>query len=297
MRAIADRYRITSAIGRGGMGEVWEGVDLRLNRPVAIKLINPAELTAGNEARRRFIREARITARLRHPGVPVVYDFGDDGHLFMVMESLPGETVGKLKDEYGPLPPSWAAFIGAQVCAVLTAAHRANLIHRDVKPENLMLCPDGTVKVIDFGVATSLGPGEFSKITQSGQVPGSARYMAPELIDGADASRASDLYTVGCVMYELLTGARPFESRDLLQEIARSQEEDPPSMPGVPEELEDLTLRLLAKRPEQRPDSAATVYRSLRPWVRDLPPLPGWVAPGLSDDPAHMYSVLIANLG
>ncbi|WP_289009412.1 serine/threonine-protein kinase [uncultured Thermomonospora sp.] len=296
MRTIADRYRITSAIGRGGMGEVWEGIDLRLNRPVAIKLINPTELAAGKDARRRFNREARITARLRHPGVPVVYDFGEDGHLFMVMEALAGETVGKLKDEYGPLPVPWAAFIGAQVCAVLAAAHRVDLIHRDVKPENLMLCPDGTVKVIDFGVATSLA-GEFSKITQSGHVPGSARYMAPELINGVKASRASDLYTVGCVLYELLTGARPFESPDLLEEIARSQEEEPPPMLGVPEELEDLTLRLLAKRPEERPESAVSVYRSLRPWIHDLPPLHGWVKPDLSDDPGHMYSVLVSYLG
>lgn len=175
MKTIAGRYRITSAIGRGGMGEVWEGVDLRLNRPVAIKLSRPAEPAMEQETRRRFHREARITARLRHPGVPVVYDYGEDGHLYMVMESLPGETVGKLKDEHGPLPPPWAAFICAQVCAVLAAAHAADLIHRDVKPENLMLCPDGTVKVIDFGVATSLGVGEFSKITEAGQVPGSAR--------------------------------------------------------------------------------------------------------------------------
>jgi non-specific serine/threonine protein kinase len=296
MKTIAGRYRITSAIGRGGMGEVWEGVDLRLNRPVAIKLSRPAEPAMEQETRRRFHREARITARLRHPGVPVVYDYGEDGHLYMVMESLPGETVGKLKDEHGPLPPPWAAFICAQVCAVLAAAHAADLIHRDVKPENLMLCPDGTVKVIDFGVATSLGVGEFSKITEAGQVPGSARYMAPELINGAEASRASDLYTVGCVLYELLTGSRPFESPDLLEEIARGQEEDPPPMLGVPAELEELTLRLLAKSPDGRPESAASVYRDLRPWIRDLPPLPGWVKADLSHDPAHMYSVLIAYL-
>ncbi|MCT9934559.1 serine/threonine protein kinase [Planotetraspora sp. A-T 1434] len=297
MRIVADRYEITSPIGRGGMGEVWGGRDVRLNRPVAIKLISSGELASEKDARRRFNREGRITARLRHPGVPVVYDFGDDGDLYMVMESLPGETVGKLKDEQGALPVPWAAFIGAQVCAVLAAAHNADLIHRDVKPDNLVLCPDGTVKVIDFGVATSLGAGEFSKITQAGQIPGSARYMAPELIEGADASRASDLYTVGCTMYELLTGSRPFESRDLLREIARSQRESPPPMEGVPRELEELTLRLLAKAPDQRPDSAVSVYRSLLPWVRDPPPLHGWVAQDLSIDPAHMYSVVVSSLG
>ncbi|WP_211589199.1 serine/threonine-protein kinase [Microbispora sp. H11081] len=297
MRTVADRYRITSPIGRGGMGEVWEGTDLRLNRPVAIKLINSADLALEKEARRRFNREARITARLRHPGVPVVYDFGDDGDLYMVMEALRGESVGKLKDEVGSLPVSWAAFVCAQVCAVLAAAHEAGLLHRDVKPENLLLCGDGAVKVIDFGVAASLGASEFSRITQSGQVPGTARYMAPELVEGENASRASDLYTIGCVLYELLTGTRPFESRDLLREIVRSKEEDPPPMAGVPAELEELTHRLLIKDPARRPSDATEVYRSLLPWVRDLPPLPGWVAQDLSTDPVHMYSTVIASLG
>ncbi|GIH72634.1 serine/threonine-protein kinase [Sphaerimonospora thailandensis] len=297
MRTVADRYRITSPIGRGGMGEVWEGTDLRLNRPVAIKLISSADLVSEKDARRRFHREVRITARLRHPGVPVVYDFGDDGDLFMVMEALRGDSVGKLKDEEGSLPVAWAAFVCAQVCAVLAAAHEVGLLHRDVKPENLVLCRDGAVKVIDFGVAASLGASEFSRITQTGQIPGSACYMAPELIDGEDASQASDLYTVGCVLYELLTGARPFQSRDLLREIARSREEDPPLMAGVPGELEELTRRLLAKDPAQRPDDATGVYRSLLPWIRDLPPLPGWVDQNLSADPAHMYSTVISSLG
>lgn len=296
MRTVAGRYRITSPIGRGGMGEVWEGTDLRLNRPVAIKLINSADLAAGKEARRRFNREARITARLRHPGVPVVYDFGDDGDLYMVMESLHGDSIGKLKDEVGSLPVPWAAFICAQVCAVLAAAHEAGLLHRDVKPENLLLCRDGAVKVIDFGVATSFGASEFSRITQTGQVPGTARYMAPELIDGADASRASDLYTVGCVLYELLTGERPYQSRDLLREVARRKEEDPPPMAGVPGELEELTRRLLAKEPAHRPSDATVVYRSLLPWIRDLRPLPGWVAQDLTADPAHMYTMVLSNL-
>lgn len=298
MRTIADRYQLVAPIGRGGMGQLWEGVDQRLNRSVAVKLIDPGELASENSARRRFYREARITARFLHPGVPVVYDYGDDGGLYMVMELVSGESIGKLKDEQGALPVSWAAYIGAQVCAVLAAAHAAGLVHRDVKPENLMLCPNGMVKVIDFGVAASLVPGEFSRITQPGQIPGSARYMAPELIDGAEAGRASDLYTVGCVLYELFTGLRPFESRDLLTEISRSQSEEPPPMAeDVPAELEDLTLRLLDKDPGRRPDDAASVYHELRPWVRKPPPLPGWIVPDLTADPVHMYSALMAELG
>lgn len=296
MRTIADRYQLSVPIQRGGMGQLWRGTDLRLNRAVAVKLIDVANLASKDDARRRFYREARITARLRHPGVPVIYDYGDDGDLFIVMELLPGESIGKLKDELGALPASWAAFIGAQLCAVLAAAHGADMVHRDLKPENLVLCRDGTVKVIDFGIAASLVPDEFSKITQPGEIPGSARYMAPELIQGAHADRASDLYTVGCVLYELLTGSRPFESRDLLKEIARSQTEEPPAMPGVPGELEELTLRLLAKEPSHRPDSAVSVYRGLRPWTRDLPPLPGWVDADLSADPVYMYSAVVSNL-
>jgi non-specific serine/threonine protein kinase len=279
------------------MGQVWNGMDLRLNRPVAVKLIASADLAGEADARRRFNREARITARLRHPGVPCVYDFGNDGDLFMVMESLPGATVGALKDEHDRLPAAWVACIGAQVCAVLEAAHRADLLHRDVKPDNLMLGPNGTVKVIDFGVATSLDAGEFSTITDAGQIPGSARYMAPELIEGEAASRASDLYAVGCLLYELLTGARPFQHDDVLREITRRRKEDPPAMDGVPDELEQCTRHLLAREPERRPDSAASVYRTLQPYIEHLPPLYGWVNQDLGADPVRMYSAVVGDLG
>ncbi|MFI6453979.1 serine/threonine-protein kinase [Streptosporangium amethystogenes] len=299
MKTIADRYRLSTPIARGGMGAVWQGSDLRLNRPVAVKLIHQDDLVTKNEATRRFYREARITARLRHPGVPVVYDFGsENGELFMVMEYLEGHTVADLIAEHSPLPISWAALIGAQVCAVLSAAHSAGLLHRDIKPGNLVMCSDGTVKVIDFGVATALGTKEFSQITQAGQVPGTARYMAPELVDGAEASRSSDLYTVGCLLYELLTGSRPFASKDLLTEIDRSRREPPPGLgrPDVSGELEELTLRLLAKSPEQRPESALAVFEGLMPLVKDLPPLPGLIGKELHADPVHMYAAAIRNI-
>ncbi|WP_084960228.1 serine/threonine-protein kinase [Thermoactinospora rubra] len=297
MRTVADRYKVTSPIGRGGMGQVWAGKDLRLNRPVAIKLISLGDLVSAEEGRRRFNREARITARLRHPGVPVVYDFGHDGDLFMVMEALEGDSVGKLKDEVGRLPYPWAVFIAAQACAVLAAAHDAGLIHRDLKPENLLLCANGTVKVIDFGVAASLGAGEFSTITAEGQIPGSARYMAPELIQGRAASRASDVYAVGALLYELLAGRRPFQDDDLLAEIARCQREEPPAMIGVPAELNHVTLSLLVKEPERRPGSARAVFDLLRPMVCDLPPLPGWIRDDVRADPALMYAAVLSRLG
>ncbi|MEU9832041.1 serine/threonine-protein kinase [Streptosporangium sp. NPDC048047] len=300
MRTIAGRYKLAGPIARGGMGTVWQGSDLRLNRPVAVKLICEEELAARKDAIRRFYREARITARLRHPGVPVVYDFGsDDGELFMVMEYLDGHMVQDVIAEHAPLPVAWAALIGAQVCAVLAAAHGAGLIHRDIKPGNLVVCADATVKVIDFGVATSFGPTEFSQITAAGQVPGTARYMAPELLGGAEASRSSDLYTVGCLLYELLTGSRPFASKDLLTEIDRSRREDPSPMrrPDVPRELKELTFRLLAKSPEGRPDDVARVFEILAPLVRTVPPLPGLVNSDLSTDPVHMYAAAVQRVG
>ncbi|MEV4531893.1 serine/threonine-protein kinase [Streptosporangium sp. NPDC049304] len=299
MRTIADRYRLTAPIARGGMGAVWQGSDLRLNRPVAVKLIYQDDLVAKNEATRRFYREARITSRLRHPGVPVVYDFGsENGDLFMVMEYLEGHTVADLIAEHSPLPVSWAALIGAQVCAVLAAAHAVDLIHRDVKPGNLMMCADATVKVIDFGVATALGAKEFSRITQTGHVPGTARYMAPELAEGAGASHLSDLYTVGCLLHELLTGSRPFASKDLMTEIERSLREPPPALDrfDAPEELEGLVRSLLAKSPEGRPASALSVFESLLRLIGPLPPLPGLISKDLTTDPVHMYAAVIRNV-
>ncbi|MFE0153217.1 serine/threonine-protein kinase [Nonomuraea sp. NPDC059007] len=299
MKTIQGRYQLTKPIGRGGMGAVWEGMDTRLNRSIAVKLIYKPDLLSENEAIRRFNREARITARLRHPGVPVLYDFGTEGtDLFMVMEYVDGHTVADLISEHSPLPISWTALIGAQVCAVLTAAHRVGLLHRDIKPANLVVCPNGSVKVIDFGIATSLGAKEFSQITESGQIPGTARYMAPELVDGEQASPASDLYTVGCLLYELLAGARPFASRDVIVEITRHRGDEPPSIerPDLPTGLEALTRRLLAKTPDGRPADAEETFVELLPFAGDAPSIPGLTPHNLIGDPFHMYARAIQAL-
>ncbi|MEV0353251.1 serine/threonine-protein kinase [Nonomuraea sp. NPDC050680] len=299
MKTIADRYTLTTPVARGGMGIVWQATDLRLNRQVAVKLIDENDLADRNDATRRFYREARITARLRHPGVPVVYDFGSDGgELFMVMEYVEGHMVADLIAEHHPLPVPWTALIAAQVCAVLTAAHEAELIHRDIKPDNLVMCPNATVKVIDFGVATSFGASEFSQITQAGQIPGSARYTAPELFDGAQASRSTDLYTIGCLLYELLAGVRPYASKDLMTEINRSRFEDPPAIgrDDVPRDMGGLTLRLLDKSADRRPSSAIEVFDVLKTFVRQPPPIPGLVDRDLSNDPVHMYAAVIQHV-
>ncbi|MCX0274242.1 serine/threonine protein kinase [Nocardia zapadnayensis] len=288
MRVIADRYRITSAIGRGGMGEVWTATDLRLNRTVAVKLVS-RDFAADTEARRRFNREARITARLRHPGVPAVYDFGGSDELYLVMELVDGNSVDLLLGEHGALPVTWAACIAAQVCAVLTAAHQVQLVHRDLKPGNLVLAPTGLVKVIDFGAAASLRAGDYSTITELGDFPGSFYYMPPEVLEGAPATPAGDLYSIGCLLYELLTGSRPFASGNQLADLERKQEGALEPMEGVPAELEDLTRRLLSGQPDQRPLDSRTVHNLLMPWCRDFPALPGWVGDDFAADPVHLY--------
>jgi hypothetical protein len=205
LRVILDRYELVTPIASGGMGTLWEGTDRRLNRKIVVKLILPGK-RRDSAAMRRFNREARITARLGHPGVPVLYDFGtDQGELFMAIEHVSGVTIADLIAEVVPVPVPWAAAIVAQVCAVLAAAHEQQLVHRDLKPSNVMIRPDGSVKVLDFGLAAALSSGEFSQITRAGELPGTASYMAPEVAAGEPAESASDLYSMGCLFYELLT--------------------------------------------------------------------------------------------
>jgi non-specific serine/threonine protein kinase len=202
MRKILDRYELGAPIASGGMGVLWEARDLRLNRLVAVKLVHRATAIPQADATRRFYREARITARIRHPGVPVVYDFGtDDGELFLVMEHVAGHTAADLVAEVVPVPVGWAAAFGAQVCAVLAAAHAMSLIHRDLKPSNILIGLDGSVKLLDLGLAAAVGLDEFSQITHSGQIPGTASYLAPEVAAGLPAEPRSDLSAACCMSW------------------------------------------------------------------------------------------------
>ena len=169
---IADRYELTAPVGSGGMGTVWEGFDTVLDRPVAVKLIH-ADLLGDNdprnEYRRRFRREARILARLDHPGVPEVYDFGvsPDGNAYLVMRHVFGATVADLAAECAPLPTGWVAALGTQLMGVLSALHRPGLLHRDIKPANLILTPTGRLVLCDFGIAGSVYSGEYSRLMES----------------------------------------------------------------------------------------------------------------------------------
>jgi eukaryotic-like serine/threonine-protein kinase len=296
MRVILDRYELAVPIAAGGMGTLWEGTDRRLNRKIVTKLIRPTR-RQDRDAMRRFNREARITARLGHPGVPVLYDFGtDQGELFMVMEHVTGVTVADLIAEADPVPISWAAAIAAQVCAVLTAAHEQELVHRDLKPSNVMACPDGSVRVLDFGLAAALAPGEFSEITRAGELPGTASYMAPEVASGRTAEPASDLYSVGCLLHELLTGTSVFGISDPVAEIEAhlSQRPAPPrsTRPEVPDELDELVGQLLAKEPAGRPRDARSVLARLLPYVAGLPDLPGIIRRAAEPSPFQLYAML-----
>jgi serine/threonine protein kinase len=291
---ILDRYALMTPIGSGGMATVWAATDTRLGRKVVVKQIR-RHLAGDPDAMRRFHREAQVTARLSHPGIPALYDFGSaGGELFIVMEHVDGITIADLLDEADPVPVPWAAAIAAQVCAVLAAAHARLLVHRDIKPSNIMIGPDGAVKVLDFGLAAALTKGEFSQITQTGQTPGTPLYMAPEVAAGSQATPASDLYSTGCLLYELLTGHVVYADLDPAAGHAHLSLKPKPvrsHRPGVPAGLDALTGELLSLAPAARPHAGAAFTRLL-PFAASVPPLPGVITEAAGPSPAQMYAII-----
>jgi len=290
----AGRYRVDAPIGTGGMGAVWSGYDQQLDRRVAIKLMHPvaapavqagsAEAAAVAEetalARERFLREIRTTARLELPGIPAVYDFGVEqstGRIFLVMQLLYGQTLADLiasRRPHDPWPVSWAAAIAAQVAATLVDVHAVDVVHRDIKPSNLMVSANGLVKVLDFGVAILQGASALPKLTRIGMTVGSPPYMPPEQVLGNQVGPASDVYALGCVLHEIVTGQVPF-----VETAARSYQDHHVNTPAVamralrpdlPAELDRLVLAMLAKRTFDRP-SAEAVYDALLPLARSEP--------------------------
>lgn len=292
---IADRYELDELpLGRGGMGSVHGGHDRRLGRRVAIKLLRLPGRDEELEA--RFAREARILATLDHPGVPTLYDYGThDDRLFQVMQFVDGVTVADLLAEHGPLPVPWAAAIAAQACAVLTAAHALAVCHRDLKPSNLMLGPDGGVKVMDFGLAV-LREADAAQFTRAGQLLGTPSYMAPEQIQRGGAEPRSDLYALGCVLHEMLTGRRLFDGPTAYAVFERQVKELPLPVPGVPKQLNALLAETLAKDPEARPPGAAVLYERLGAFVGGLPPLPGFLVPPSVPSPGRMYARMLGRV-
>ncbi|MFF7812880.1 serine/threonine-protein kinase [Streptomyces sp. NPDC007945] len=256
---VADRYRLHGCIGRGGMGEVWQATDEVLGRPVAVKLML-AQSTDPSGAD-RFRLEAQTAARLSHPHVVGVFDFGTwDGKLFLVMELVEGDSLGSSPSNPLVLPAERVAVVAAHAAAGLAAAHRQGVVHRDIKPGNLLMDAEGTVKLADFGIARFVDD-PSAGLTTTGQIVGTGLYLAPERALGKPASPASDVYSLGCVLYQLLTGHPPFRADTatalLYQHIDSAP--TPPSRLGVvlTPAFEAYLLSLLAKQPEQRPPAQA----------------------------------------
>ncbi|MBQ1052184.1 serine/threonine protein kinase [Micromonospora sp. C51] len=275
--SLKDRYRLARyPLAHKGMSEVWPAHDALLDRPVIVKFVAATDL----DLVRRFRREALLTARLDHPGVPAVYDLGEHaGHPYAVLQKINGVALSDLVAEHGPLPIGWVAAIGAQISSVLLAAQRLGLVHRDIKPSNAMLEPSGAVKVLDFGLAAIPNDDRYSRITQSGQALGTIGYMAPEQILGQPTDHRADLYGLGATLFDLLTGSAPFDDLTTMTTVRRQVAAAPPRpatlRPDTPAALDDLVHALLTPTPDDRPDSAADVYRVLAPLAADLPPIPG----------------------
>lgn len=253
----AGRYVLEERLGIGGMAVVMLARDTALDRPVAVKLLADRP---GQDAqlRERFLREGRFAAQLSHPNVVAVYDTGEeDGQPYIVMERVEGVSLAEELERRGPLPPDEVAELGRQACAGLEHAHARGLVHRDVKPQNLLLRDDGTLKVADFGIARA-GDGAAT-LTEAGTILGTAAYMAPEIVHGDPATPATDLYSLGAVLYELLNG-RPPRGTGLAPTVTPVE---PLDVPGAPPSLEAAILRCLDPDPERRPQSAGELAREL----------------------------------
>src|SRR5579875_515269 len=254
---LAGRYELLDVLGRGGMGVVYRARDRRLGRVVAVKVL-PLDSAQDPTSVARFEREALAAAGLTHRNIVAVFDAGsDEGTRFIVMECVSGSSLARLIRERGRLGVEEAVGICAQVASALAAAHRAGIVHRDIKPANLMLDQHGTVKVLDFGIVRLAGG---ASLTQAATVLGSASYLAPELSRGARADARSDVYALGCVLYELLTGHPPFTAEQpvaiLTQHLSTPPCAPPELNPAIPPRLAALVLAMLAKDPDRRPQGA-----------------------------------------
>jgi serine/threonine-protein kinase len=259
------RYRIRGRIARGGMATVYQAVDERLERVVAVKVIRP--IHAGDtEFLRRFDREAKTIARLSHPNVVAVYDTGDhQGLPYLVMEYVPGHTLRDELAQRGRLPVAEALTVAQALLSAVAAAHRAGLVHRDVKPENVLISDDGTVKVADFGLAQAV---EASTEDPDGQLMATVAYVAPELVTDGRADPRSDVYSAGIVLFEMLTGRVPYLAERSVDVAYQHVEQDVPApshyLPGLPGSLDALVVRATRRNPAARPSDAGVFLTELR---------------------------------
>jgi serine/threonine protein kinase len=313
---LGGRYRLTERIAFGGMGEVWAGVDEVLGRAVAVKILRP-ELARDDAFRRRFREEARTAGGLSHPGIAAVYDYGEgtpsepatphapdsdplglgpryggydehepdwtsgDDVAYLVMELVPGQPLSAILAECGPLPPVRALELVAQAARGLHAAHQRGVVHRDVKPANLMVTPEGRVKVTDFGIAR---PQDHEPLTATGQVMGTAHYLAPELARGHLATPSSDIYALGVVAYECVAGRRPFEGDNQVAVATAHLSEEPPALPPeLPADVRRVITTAMQKEADYRfvsADAFAEVLDFVRFRLLAGDPTPVWANRG-----------------
>lgn len=261
---IADRYEVVSHIGQGGMADVFLAVDTILNRQVAIKILR-ADLSTDAVSILRFEREAQAAAALAHPNIVEIYDVGDyKGHHYIVMEYVTGKTLKQVIRSRGPLVNEEAVDIMKQLCSAISEAHSRGIIHRDIKPQNVIVKADGSIKILDFGIATAKGS---MQLTQANNVMGSVHYLAPELAKGEAASPQSDIYALGIVLYEMLAGDVPFKADQAVQIALKHMREPMPDVrlinASVPQSIANVITRATAKDPNNR-------YGSCREMLQDI---------------------------
>ncbi|MDT0396486.1 MULTISPECIES: serine/threonine-protein kinase [Streptomyces] len=281
-KVLRGRYRLDRILGRGAMGHVWQGTDVYLERPVAVKTV-AADLLALPEGRRtalaRFEREAKAAARLDHPNITTVYDAAlTQDVCCLVMQLVDGTTLDNVVDgaDDRRLPVPAAVSVAAQLCAGLSAAHAAGLVHRDLKPQNIMVRTSGLVKILDFGLVKVLSDTD-PQLTMTGETLGNVACASPELLAGdRTLDGRSDLYAVGCLLHHMLTGRPPFDGVGPAELATQHLTVPPPSFADhgaeAPAALQDLAHALLAKRPEDRPAGAAEVYAALAPYLPGADP-------------------------
>src|SRR3954470_11598446 len=258
------RYRALNRLGAGGMAEVWCAQDEVLGRRVALKLLG-AGFAEDPEFREAFRREAEAAAGLTHPNIVGIFDRSEwDGHPYIAMELVDGQTLKELVTERGPLPPDIAVGLTEQILRALGYAHKRGIVHRDVKPQNVIIDHDGQAKVADFGIARA---GDTSQMTQAGAIIGTMQYLSPEQAEGRPVDRRADLYSVGIVLYELLTGRVPFEGEATISIAIKHINERPvpPAQlrPGIPPALEAVVMRALEKDPARRFQTAEEFIAAL----------------------------------
>ncbi|MTE14028.1 PASTA domain-containing protein [Nocardia sp. CT2-14] len=282
------RYRIDAPIARGGMSMVFRGVDTRLDRPVAIKVMDP-KFASDPQFLTRFELEARAVAKLKHPSLVAVYDQGVDGdHPFLIMELVEGGTLRELLRERGPMPPHAVRAVAEPVLYAIGVAHAAGLVHRDIKPENVLISDSGEVKIADFGLVRAVAE---AKITSDSVILGTAAYLSPEQVTSGTADARSDVYSAGILIFEMLTGRTPFTGDNSLSIALQRVEKDVPSpsrfIAGVPPEIDELVAHATAREPLHRFANATEMAAELRRIARELQ-LPDYRVPAPTESAEHL---------